>query len=135
MRDQPMGLRQANISRAVEDLFFELQAGDGYDLNSQEAAALMRHLLCPSGIRTHRIGVYFSCLRAVGNACRRKIRRTMWAAGQAGEWGDYYRYNLRLLTVWRWVLLLALYGVMDWIGVRVNIEPAIDGLAELVSRS
>jgi len=113
---------------------FELRACDGYDLNAQEAAAMIRHLLCPSG-KPQDLGLYFSCLRAVGSACRRKIRRTMWAAGQAGEWGDYYRYNLRLFTVWRWLLLLALYGLVDWIGMRVNIGPAIDNLAELVSRS
>ena len=130
-----MGFRQANISRAVEDLFFELQAGDGCDPNQQQAAGLMQHLLCPSGIRSQGIGLYFSCLRSVGKACRRKIRQAMWAAGEAGKWGDYYRYNLRLLTVWRWLLLLALYGVMDRIGMHVNIEPPIEGLAELVSKS
>jgi hypothetical protein len=97
------------------------------------AAAAMRHLLCQPGIGNPCTGLYFSCLRVVGHECRNKIRHAMWAAGMAGERGDYYRYNLRLITVWRWLFLLALYGQLDRIGMQVDIESAIDNLAEFVS--
>jgi hypothetical protein len=97
------------------------------------AAAVMRLLLCQPGMGNQRTGLYFSCLRIVGRECRNKIRHAMWAAGMAGEWGDYYRYNLRLITVWRWLFLLALYSQLYRIGMQVDIESAIDNLAEFVS--